>query len=369
MWHEFAEQTFEANLYDPGLYGDDGDRRWTSADGAEAWLHQCLTQVSETGLVAVPMPVSAATSRQARTLRGVSLRKGVLRALVAGLDADRHLWVLSGTDGERPDHVLLIDAAGDPTRVATAWRAFRDHPTHPDAAGYAVRVIDRLDDRVDLTPADPGTTELDRYPDLLATLAESPLETAPALAPAEPAAGVVTLGELAEAGMVSFHQSPPTVRAETGVPMWTAKDVRLGRPPSRLGDEQAPGAVPVRPGDVVAVMADRIVRVFREGEGVLLGPGIELVRADPEVLDPEFLAGVLRAAVEGSRGSIDLYEVALPRLTPADQRRYARAFARLRKLEEDWLQRRATIEALVRIGYRGLATARLRPADTGDLGG
>ncbi|WP_051026796.1 hypothetical protein [Nocardia higoensis] len=367
MWHDFAEQTFGATLYDPGYYGDDGDRRWGSAEGAQAWVLQCLSQASESGAVVVLMPTAAIASAQARPLRSVLLRGGVLRAIVTGLAAERDLWVLAESDGERPEHVLLLDAGGDRALVASVWGAFRSDPGHPAAARYVVRAIDRLDERVDLSPEDARVLELDRYPALRSALVDRPGDRPPVLEPVEVvAAGAVTLGELAEAGMVGFHQSPPTVGAAGSAPMWTAKDVRLGRAPSRQGDAAASGAVICRAGDVVVVAEDAVVRVCG-ADGALLGPGIELVRVESEALIPDFLAGVLRAAIE-ARGSdgIDLYRVAVPRLSAADQREYARAFERLRKLEDGWQQRRAAIEQVVRLGYLGLATARLRPVETGE---
>ncbi|MFC8528701.1 hypothetical protein [Nocardia sp. NPDC057227] len=357
MWDDVAGQIFDAGCYDPGLYGHDVDSRWRSAEGAAAWIRQCLTQVSAAGLVAVPLPVSAAAGEQARALRGELLRGGALRALVTGLDADRDLWVLSEAAGERAGRVLLLDAAGGVARVGEVWRAFCADPADPRLAPHVVDSIDRLDDRIDLTPPDP--VDPDHYPALRARLLDRPDPTPPELAPAEPL-GAVTLGELVEAEMVSVRQSPPAVATGTGASMWTAKDVRLGRAPSRQGDAAARGAVTARAGDVAVLVPEGIARVC--GEDVLLGPGIELLRADPAVLDPEFLAGVLRAAVDGT-GGVNLYAVPVPRLAPAEQRRYAAAFVRLRALEEEWLRHRDELEQLVRAGFRGLAAGRLRPAE------
>lgn len=366
MWHDFAEQTFGATLYDPGHYGGDGDRRWGSAEGAEAWMLQCLGQASDSGAVVVLMPAAAIASAQARPLRSLLLRKGVLRAIVTGLAGERDLWVLGESEGARTEHVLLLDAAGDHALVVSVWEAFRSDPAHPDAARYVVRAIDRLDERVDLSPADPHSVEPGEYPALRSTLLDRPEDRPPMLEPVASAGpGAVTLGELADAGMVGFHQSPPTVVASGGTPMWTAKDVRLGRGPSRQGDGEVAGAVICRTGDVAVVVADSVVRVCGEG-GALLGPGVELVRVESEALVPDFLAGVLRAAIEARAGGIDLYQVVVPRLSAADQREYARAFDRLRKLEDGWHQRRAAIEQVVRLGYLGLASARLRPVDTGE---
>ncbi|NEW58688.1 hypothetical protein GV794_24045 [Nocardia cyriacigeorgica] len=72
-------------------------------------------------------------------------------------------------------------------------------------------------------------------------------------------------------------------------------------------------------------------------------------------------AGVLRAAVDDAPdGTIDLHDVEIPHLPMPEQRRYATEFARLRRLEADWQKRQSEVEQLVRLGYRELATGRLR---------
>ncbi|NKY60542.1 hypothetical protein [Nocardia flavorosea] len=362
MWHEFAAQTFDATVYDPRYFGDDGDKRWESAEGADAWARQCLTQASESGAVAVLMPAAAASNGRARALRRTLLRSGVLRALVTGLAEDRDLWLLCEVESERSQQVLLIDAAGEPARVAAAWRGFQADPAHAAAAGFAVRVVDRLDDQVDLTPARPVTVEVGRFPVLRTAYLERPVEEPPLLEPDPATHGVLTLGELADAGAVEMHRSPPTVvSAEGTTPMLTAKDIRLGRAPSRLGDAGVAGAVVIRAGDIAVARREGAVRVCAE-PGALLGPGLDLLRIDPKTLDPGFLAGILRAAVDDMpEGDIDLHKVEIPRFPLEVQRRYAAEFARLRRLEADWQSRRTEIEQLVRLGHRGLATGRLRP--------
>lgn len=366
VWHEPAEQIFAAAVYDPGIYGNDTEPRWKSAEGCRAWIRQCLTMAPGSGIVGVLMPAPAADSGPARTLRRVLLRDGVLRAIVAGF-GDRHLWLLKEPGDERPHHVLLIDAVGDPALVASAWRAFRSDPTHPDAARFAVRAVDRLDERIDLTPVAAVTVESGTYAVLRAEYLAVPAETPPLLESHEQVHGVVTLGELAEAGMVGFQQSPPTVATGAGVtPMLTAKDVRLARSPSRYGNAEVAGAVLIRAGDIAVARAERAVEVCAAA-GTLLGPGIDLVRVDTQALDPHFLAGVLRAALDGATsGDIDLYQVGVPRLPAAEQRRYATVFIQLRRLEAGWHKRRAELEQLVRLGYQGLATGLLRPAGPGE---
>ncbi|MEU4430014.1 hypothetical protein AB0F65_04960 [Nocardia rhamnosiphila] len=361
MWYESAAQAFDATVYDPGYFGDDGDRRWESTEGAAAWARQCLTQASDSGTVCVLMPAAAASSSGARPLRRTLLRTGVLRAVVTGLAVDRDLWLLHEADGERPQSVLLMHTAGDLSAAAAVWQAFRFDPAHPEAERFTVRIIDRLDDYVDLTPERPAAAA-DRYSALRTTYLERPAETPPMLEPNPATYGVVTVGELAEAGMVEIHRSPPTVVSADGVTsMLTAKDIRLGRSASRCGDAAVAGAVIIRAGDVALAPQEPAVRVCTESD-MLLGPGIDLLRADPAILDPGFLAGVLRAAIDDEHsGDIDLHTVGIPRLPPTEQRRCAEEFARLRRLEASWQERRADIEHLVHLGYRGLATGRLRP--------
>ncbi|MFR9751104.1 hypothetical protein ACL02S_08715 [Nocardia sp. 004] len=363
---QFAEQALGAVCYDSRYYGDIGDPLWASAEGAATWMRHCLGHAPDTVTIAVLMPGSAATNRQARPLRSVLLRSGVLRAIVSGLPGGRDHWLLGASNGARPGYVLLVDANDDPARAAVAWHAFQRDPMHPEAAPHAVRVVDRLDEHIDLTPAATAAYRIDQYPALRTMLADRPVGTPPPLQPNEDAHRTVSLGELAEAGAVGFHQSPPTVLAGAGATaMLTAKDVRLGRSPSRRGAAEVPGAVIIRAGDVAVVPEDAVVRECVD-DGVLLGPGIELVRADPDLIDSRFLVGVLRAALtRAGKGSVDLYEVGFPRLPLTEQARYAIAFAELRALEQEWRQRREALEHLVLAGFEGLATGRLRPVDPG----
>lgn len=167
---------------------------------------------------------------------------------------------------------------------------------------------------------------------------------------------------LIDAGALAVHEAPPTVGSAGGdTPMLTAKDVRLDRAPSRWGTADAPGAVTVRAGDVaVTISGEPAVRVCT-ADGALLGPGIRLVRADSGI-DPRFLAGILRAAVEAAEGDpIDIYDVAVPRIAPSEQRRYGMAFEQLTALETALREQRANIGQLVRIGFGGLVAGALRP--------
>ncbi|WP_157170376.1 hypothetical protein [Nocardia cerradoensis] len=183
----------------------------------------------------------------------------------------------------------------------------------------------------------------------------------PPLATETVAHETISVEDLVAADALSVYEAPPTVGLGDGnVPMLSAKDVRLRRAASRTGDGSVAGAVVVSAGDVAVVMgAEPAVHVCVE-DGVLLGAGIHLVRGQATIIDPDFLAGVLLAAVED--GPLDLYRVPVPRVPLAEQRRIGAAFRQLWEMEEAWQRRRGTIEQLVGTGVRGLASGELRPA-------
>ncbi|WP_330182149.1 hypothetical protein OHB26_38480 [Nocardia sp. NBC_01503] len=232
---------------------------------------------------------------------------------------------------------------------------------HPDSALRVAGRVGSLDERIDSAPHDQVMDSLADYVALRSTLIETAAVEPPALQSNTADYSVISMGELIDAEAVTLHEAPPTVLSETGAtPMLSAKDIRLGRTPSRLGDADARGAVSVREGDVAVVIGTEMAVRVCTTDGVLLGPGIHLVRANSKAVDPYFLAGVLHAAAEGNH--VDLYQVSVPRIPLAEQREYGAAFAQLAALETAWQQRRSTMEHLIRAGFRGLAQGRLRPA-------
>ncbi|MEU0545434.1 hypothetical protein ABZ319_36740 [Nocardia sp. NPDC005978] len=360
-YRALAEREFDALVYDPGHFGRAGERRWSTVEGARSWARHCLGHAGPGSLVAVAMPGRLAFAADARTLRGVLLRGGLLRAILSGIPDSPDLWLLR--QSEKPSaHVLLVNAAGEPAYALRAWRAFEEDPMHPDAIPHTARVVELLDADIDLSPRGLGDPQ-DGYPALRDELA-GVFPEAPALEAESGSHGTISLEELVEAGTVTIYQASPAAGADEGdSPVLSVKDVRLGRAPSRRGSAEMPGAVTIRGGDIaVAIGSAAAVRVCAE-DGALLGTGIHLVRTNSAVVDPSFLAGVLRAAVEAEDGPVDLYQVSVPRIPPAEQRRYGAAFERLNEFEAEWQRRRAVAEALVRTGFQGLAQGRLRPPE------
>ncbi|WP_109524959.1 N-6 DNA methylase [Nocardia aurea] len=341
-----------------------GDPRWEyglppRGEPELAWVQHCLTHVRPGGRVAVLMPPAAASRKAGRRIRANLLRAGALRAVVALPGSD--LWLLRRpAGGERPpSDVLILDATADQAIVEPAWRAYLE-----DRSDQTVRIIDLLADEVDMTPArhqrrdDLGrafTEARDRFLAATATppdlkVLEQPLD--------QP---FTTIGDLIKEGLVAALQAPPRMVSGGGdIPVLTADDVSHGAPPSGRTSAQQ-GLVEVREGDVVASYSS--VRVMAEG-GCVLGPHLTLYRVDPRRLDPDFLAGFLRAA--GGRATtgssrFDVRRTRLPRLPLAEQGAYGEAFRQLAALEDALRETSALGQTLIRLGLDGLTDGHLRP--------
>jgi hypothetical protein len=352
-----------------------------------AWVQHCLAHVKPGGHVVIMMPASAASRRAGRRIRGNLLRAGALRAVIslpgAGpAVAAPDLWVLRRPDANHtpPSQLLMVDASDDLSIGTRAWRAFLADPDLTSArSSKSMRIIDLLDDEVDISPArhltvsagdakvgdfEPARAEFlaasaalaDTLPDLIAAGEREPMP-------------MTTVGELVKAGLVTVHQAPLRTTADTGHhPMLTVKDVRLGRPASGT-TTIGPEAVVVEKGDVITPVAARepVARVAGDA-GAVLGPQLLLFRPDPDRVDPHFLAGFLRAAQlnSGARGTLlsartDARRVPIPRLPLSEQRGYGQAFERLTALD-DGLRHLASVgETLVRLGFAGLADGSVRP--------
>ncbi len=411
------------------------DPRWEyglppRSESELAWVQHALARVEPGGRVVVMMPPAAAARRSGRRIRAELLRRGALRAVVA-LPADAvpwaslplHLWVLRRPDGTgtAARHLLLVEAAGDAAvddagqqpagpslpevceRALAAWQEFVTDPEAPPSdpgTTRAVPVIELLDEDVDVTPSryvtPPPATDLgerfagsrDRLATLLAELPGLVPEVAPARGDADPAASTgtaesvaqVSISELARTGALTIHSGPARApvggNAETGLPVLTARDAAAGAPPSGWA---LPGELPersrcVEAGDVVvpATASRNTAHVVTDG-GALLGAHLYLLRVDPEVLDPYFVAGFLRGSATARHGGsssgrsrLDVRRALLPRLPLVEQRRYGDAFRRL--VEFEWaLASAANLgKEITEAVADGLATGQLHPPEPPD---
>ncbi|WP_084962931.1 N-6 DNA methylase [Thermoactinospora rubra] len=344
-----------------------------------AWVQHCLAHVRPGGLVVIMMPAVAATRRPGRRVRANLLRAGVLRAIISlfpgaapASSGAPDLWVLRKPEpgDELPSQVLMVNASEDLALAEEAWRAFGTGDELP-ANSRAVRIIDLLDDEVDLTtshrvaaqePSSGFAVMSDRLSSMLETLTLPRLTSAPRRDLA-----MTNIGELARAGVVTVMQGPLKLADEGDQPVLTAKDLLLNRAPSgRTGD--APGLVRIEAGDIVApvlLSSGAVPRVMSRA-GAVLGPQLLLFRTDPERLDPHFLAGCLRAggatgARSGSAVRLDPRRAQLPRLPIEEQRRYGEAFRQLLAFEDATRELREISDNLVAAGIDGLLDGSLAP--------
>ncbi|MFG2293691.1 class I SAM-dependent DNA methyltransferase [Streptomyces sp. NPDC048603] len=399
------------------------DPRWeygfpARTESELAWVQHALAHLREGGTAVLLMPPAVAARRSGRRIRADLLRRGALRAVVA-LPAGAappygiplHLWVLRrpAPHGPAPSGLLLVETASlaadgrdksswpaVQAAVLDAWTAYDRTGAAEEAPGVSrvVPVIELLDDDVDLTPArhlpppaaGGGPAELARVRERLdETLTRAarltppppaaPAPTAgPAAAPtAGPAAGpaasgparlpLTTIGELARAGAVLLRTGTGSGTGQA--PVLTEHDVHSGTAPSGTLAEGPEDPVRTEPGDVVVPViggtsAARVIGA--DAAGAALGRNLQLLRPDPDALDPWFLAGFLRGTANNRQASsyastatrLDVRRLQLPRLALADQRVYGERFRALAEFEDALRLAGRLGEQLVQGMYDGL---------------
>jgi hypothetical protein len=387
-----------------------------------AWVQHALARLRAGGTAVLLMPPAAASRRSGRRIRADLLRRGVLRAVIA-LPAGAappnsvplHLWMLRKPDGSAlpAPQLLVVDTAaptavgssGSPSRdkldwqavhttAVEAWRAFDSGGGVEEVPGVrrSLAAIDLLDDDVDLAPArhlpPPATAGdsavlsgvRDRLTDTLARttrLTPRPASQDTATAPARQP--LTTVGELARSGALLLRAGGPGT-APPGVPFAVLTDydvIAAGSPtgtlPEAAPDTPTEEAVLVREGDVVVPVlgGGAIARVIDDTTaGVALGRNLTLLRPDPTVLDPWFLAGFLRGTANNRQASsyastvtrLDVRRIQLPRVSLTEQRRYGTSFRDLAAFEEALRLATSLGEQLVQGLYDGLTEGSVAPA-------
>lgn len=338
-----------------------------------AWLQHCYSHVRPGGTALVVMPAAAASRRSGRRVRAEMLRRGALQELVAlppGLASSHalgvHLWILTrpsagylDEEGELADvveptwAVRMVDGtAFDRERLREVegswWHQFRDEP----GVTAAVPVIDLLDDDVDLTPA--------RY-----------IQHAEVDVAAEHREALSELEPLVKALPGGLPASFASRRAmDVGPMVSVAELIRAGAVDLILNrDMPHVDCGGLQPGDVLVSVLDPadspVVVTGQRGEPT---PDRHLLRCDPDVLDPYFLAGFLyseantRQAVTGSGAfRYDVRRARVPRIPLSEQRSYGATFRRL--AEFGALMRRAAElgDDVVRLAMHGLTSGVFAP--------
>jgi hypothetical protein len=344
------------------------DPRWVyglppRGESELAWVQHCLAHTRPGGVAAVLMPAAAASRRPGKRIRGNLLRAGALRAVLSLGATD--LWLLrQPRPGERPASHLLLTRADDDRAAVLADARNTDVP-----GDRSVRIIDLLDDDVDISPArrrpaDDGTHLVAGFHEALRQL-RAAVPKPPNLVPLADRRDLptTTIGDLARSGALTIAHPPAKARpdGESGdLPVLTADDLADGRPPSEWTADE-PGLVHVAAGDVVASVLGA-ARVITTG-GAVLGPYLARYRVDPERLDPEFLAGLLRSGdTHPGSSRVDARRLRVPLLPLAEQRAYGAAFRELTEVADVLRQANAAGATLVRLGFDGLIAGHLRPA-------
>jgi hypothetical protein len=334
-----------------------------------AWVQHALAHVRPGGAVVLLMPPAAANRKSGRRIRGQLLRRGALRAVIGlplgavpNMAVALSLWILRRPEGSArpPGQVLMAETSGRDDFADLAEREWRRFEADPEGeldqpgVSKAVRIIDLLDDEVDLTPSrrlsqsagGQSAVDLgDAREHLLGLLAEM-AELVPEVGPGPGSGGVplISVAELARTGaltVIQAHQIHAYDQAGEGPPVITAEDLIRGTPPSaRLKDREA-DLVLTEPGDVLVPVIVRapVARVDEEG-GAIVGRHIYVLRPDPARIDPHFLAGVLRASFNLRHYSsmsasfrVDVRRAEVPLVPIEEQRVRGQLFRRLEALE------------------------------------
>ncbi|MEU4323893.1 N-6 DNA methylase [Nonomuraea dietziae] len=383
----FSGMQFDAVVCNPPFnersWGYDeltSDPRWEfglppRGESELAWVQHCLAHVRPGGFVVIMMPAAATSRRPGRRVRGNLLRAGVLRAIISlfpgaapASSGAPDLWVLRKPTerDEPPSDVLLVNASEDLQLAEAAWHSYQEKAELPENS-RVVRIIDLLDEEIDLTtsrhlvaqePSSGYFTMSQRLAEVKEHLAAPPIVAGP-----RRDLTMTTLGELTRAGVVTVLQGPLKLGEDGRLPVLMPKDLLLNREPTgRTSD--SPGLVLIEKGDVIAsplTASGSVPRVMTQA-GAVLGPQLLLFRADPERLDPYFLAGCLRAeSRSGTTIRLDPRRASLPRLTIEEQRRYGKAFAQFLALEDTTRSLREISDSLVAAGISGLLDGSLTP--------
>ncbi|MFD4441503.1 N-6 DNA methylase [Nocardia sp. NPDC058519] len=363
------------------------DPRWVysvppRSESELAWVQHAIAHLHPGGTAVLLLPPAVAARSSGRRIRMELLRAGALRAVIAlppGASTPRQvglqLWVLRRPGKGNPSDTLLFadttrlpDHGGDQPdwqvlaeTVVNAWHAFDkgDDATVPDVTAV-VRVMDVLDDDVDLTPARQVRAAVD--PDSVSASARTAIgqlganltelhSIADAVREWDSAPGTVwryvAVGNLIAGKAVRIVSSSPDTVADDAPqrPVLTGHDLLNSRAPSGLTAPGAPVGEPIEEGDVlVSRLRDDhgAAQGTRVAEGADIGavpaPGVLVFRTDATRIDPWFFAGFIgspdnAAAMYGTTTiRLDPARLRIPMLALSDQKTYGEAFRRLHHL-------------------------------------
>ncbi len=303
------------------------DPRWefglpAPSDPVGAWTQICYSYLKPDGTAILLLPAALAVKAAGRRIRAELVRRGVLRTVIGlphrfslRISGGLRIWILKRPAGPPDHHVRMVDLseADDLPENGPDWAAVFDDRTR----SRVVSALDLLDEEVALVPAHhvkpPISDLVRRYEEArkqIEPLLRRIATQAPAFRPAERRTELPLIGlaELQRAGALE------TLGRDAGL---------------RVGDI----AVPANAEPLVVCGPEELDEVRRRG-GL-----VEILRCDPQQLDPFFVAGFLGASARdreatatGSSVRAAVRRARVPRIPLAEQRRYAAAFRRI----SDW---------------------------------
>ncbi|WP_338932301.1 N-6 DNA methylase [Streptomyces netropsis] len=356
-----------------------------------AWVQHAVAALAPGGVAVLVLPPAIAARRAGRRIRAGLLRAGVLRTVIAlppgaapPYGVGLHLWVLGPEDasaggGAHPE-VMLVDATHGARPVAADGSGFdwstvtaqvtRAVSGETGPGSVAIPVVGLLDEQVDLTPARHipsrgAATMVDlrrawgRFDVHLSEVRDT-ARSLSSLAPADDSDGALaplSIGELERAGALEIRagQGLPEALVRRGERGENEARVLIGPPLPGVPQLWLPAAaisqgardesltVTASQDVIISTLARSFdVRIETDAPSVL-GPQLLALRVDPDVLDPWFIAGCLRAPANvrqaGTHAStasrIDVRRLHVPRLPLEEQRRYGDVHRKVSAFERE----------------------------------
>ncbi|HEX8095257.1 N-6 DNA methylase [Jatrophihabitans sp.] len=332
------------------------DPRWTFGlaprSSAEiAWMQHSIYHLSPGGraYVITPMGPLFRAGAEGSTRSGM-LRAGCVEAVIAlpgkmlqHTSIPLALWVLR-RPGEGPqDHsVLLVDGTKEaaPEEVAHSWLASRGAPasdTPPSIrvsveellAGDAVLQPQRWLNHAELDIADVATHYRKAAQELKAKVSSLQELDPVADLPDTSNARVVTVREIVQQSAATLVLGRNLGDDVGDLPVVRPSDVRDGLgdvTPVELDALELGRYQPTQPGDVLVTTINEVRSVVDRVGGRIASRGVHVLRTDPSLIDPDYLAYVLRGAwnVRHQKGSTiqraDIRALEVP-LMPIDHQR------------------------------------------------
>lgn len=357
------------------------DPRWMfglapRSSSAMAWIQHSIYHLSPAGRAFVVTPQGSLFRAGAEgSTRSGMLRAGCVEAVIAlpskmlqHTSIPLALWVLRRPGQAGGDSVLLIDGTKEaaPEEVAHSWLAPSDTPAAGMPPSVRVSVQELL--------AHDGLLQPQRWlqhaPADIADVASRYHEAArefevkvsalqelrPVVAlPGVTHARVVTVGEMVQQFAARLITGRNLRDGANDVPMVRPGDVKNGLNGLASIEPDAGllrGHEPTRPGDVLVTTVNEVRSVVDQAGGRVPSNGVYVLRVDPGLIDPEYLAHALRGGwnARHQRGTTiqraDIKALEVPLMPLSHQRAVVAALRTIDEVRDNAAQAAAAASAL-----------------------